>query len=179
MVAGRRGDLQPFFGITEDFPGGKDGAAISLKVIVIDRIEQQVDGVDVESSATERQRDDRGVVTWKGILAVGVALRSGDLGMYGFDVSGGSNNKDSAGVKDGGAALESETLATYGHGERSFPEAFFIDVLDGDEGFRVEFGTVETSKGDLAIIEAVGNSGNLVRRDSLADQPLLRESFDR
>ena len=146
---------------------------------MIYRIEQQVDGVDVESPATERQRDDRGVVTWKGILAMGVTLRSGDLGMYGFDVSGGSNNKDGASVKDGGAALESETLTTYGHGERSFPETFFIDVLDGDEGLRVEFGTVETSERDLAIIEAVGNSRNLVRRDSLANQPLLRKSFDR
>ena len=98
--------------------------------------------------------------------------------MDGLDVFFGSINEGGTSVKDGGAALESEVLATYGHGERSSPVAVLVGVLEGDEGLRVEFGTVETSERNLAIVESVGNSGKLVRRDGLADQPLLGKRFD-
>ena len=146
---------------------------------MIDWDVQQVDGVDVEGSTTERQRDDGSVGAWNGVIALVVCLRSRDLGVDGLDVSVGGINEGGAGVKDGGAVLESEVLATYGHGERSFPVAVLVDVLEGNEGLRVEFGTVETSERNLAIVEPVGNSGKLVRRDGLADQPLLRKRLDR
>ena len=99
--------------------------------------------------------------------------------MESLSVTGGSDNEVGAGVKDRGATLESEVLATNGDGERGAPEAICIGILQGDKSLWVEFGAVETSERDLAIIEAVRDAGDFVRRDSFADQPLLHKRFDR
>jgi len=96
----------------------------------------------------------------------------------GGGVSGGSDNEGGAGVEDGGAAVESEVFAINGRGETTLPETFLVDVLEGDEGLCVELGLVEASERDLAIFETTGKSGDLVRRDSLADQLLLCKRLD-
>ena len=99
--------------------------------------------------------------------------------MDSLGITGGSDNEVGAGVKDRGATLEPDVIATNGDGERGTPEAVRVGVLQGDKGLRVEFGAVETSERDLAIIEAARDAGNLVRRDSLVDRPLLHKRFDR
>ena len=171
-------DLQPLLR-TPNVPGSDTRKAVSLEIVRIDWSKQQVDGVDFESLTTESQRNDRSISAWDDKTVLAVALCSGDLGVDGFGISGGSDNEGGAGVEDGGAALEPEVLVTNGHGEITLPEAVLVDVLEGNEGVRVELGLVKTSKRDLAIIETIGNSGNLVGRDGFADQPLLRKSLNR
>jgi len=97
--------------------------------------------------------------------------------MDGLGVRARSDNEGGTGVKDGSAALESEVLATNGRREITLPKTVLVDVLEGDEGVRVELGLVKASERDLAVIETVGDSGNLVGRDGLTDQPLLREGL--
>jgi len=87
----------------------------------------------------------------------------------GFGVSGGSDEEGGSGVEDGGAALESEALATDGYGESTLPETVPVDVREGDEGGGVELGLVKTSESDLAVVETVGDAGDLVGSDSCAD----------
>ena len=99
--------------------------------------------------------------------------------MDGRSVCGGSDNEGGASVEDSGATLESEVIAINRCGERTLPETIRVDVLEGDEGLGVEFGLVETSERDLAVVETVGNSGDLVRCDGLFDQLLLRKRFNR
>ena len=94
-------------------------------------------------------------------------------------VSGGSDNEGGTSVEDGSAALESEVLAINRRGERALPETLLVDILEGDEGLGVELGLVETSERNLAVVATVGDSGELVRRDGLFDQPLLRKGLNR
>jgi len=90
-----------------------------------------------------------------------------------------SDNEGGAGVEDGGAAVQSEALSIDGHGETTLPETVLVDVIEGDKGASVVLGLVKTSERDLAIVETVGKSGNLVRRDGLADQPFLGKNLNR
>jgi len=99
--------------------------------------------------------------------------------MDGGGVSGGSDNEGGASVEDGSAALESEVLSINRRGETTLPETVRVDVLEADESLGVELGLVETSERNLAVVETVGNSGDLVRRDGLVDQLLLRKGFNR
>ena len=99
--------------------------------------------------------------------------------MDGFGVRLGSNNEGGTGVEDGGAALKPKILVINGRGEGALPEAVRVNVLEGDEGVGVELGLVKTSERNLPIIETIRNSGNLVRRDGLLDQSLLRKRLDR
>ena len=91
----------------------------------------------------------------------------------------GNDHQGCASVEDGGASLESEILTLDRSCEWSLPETLLVDVVDGDKSIGIEFGLVKTSKRDFAIIETVGNTRDLVRRNSLADQSLFRQSFDR
>ena len=94
------------------------------------------------------------------------------------DISRGSDDEAGTGVEDSRAASE-DGLPTNGNGGCTLPESDLVGVLEGDEGAGVELGTVQPSERNLAVVETVGESGNLVRCDGLADQPLLRESLNR
>lgn len=170
--------LQPLLGAT-DLPGTDTREAVTLEIVRVDWGEQNVGGVDVKGLTAERQgnrcsvgaRDDEATLT--------VALRSGDLGVNSLDVGGGSDDESGAGVEDGSAALESDVLTANGHsGEVALPETVRVDVRDGNEGLGVELGLVKTSERNLAVVATVGNSGDLVRRDGCADQPILCERLD-
>ena len=154
------------------------GKTVSLEIVHIDWGEQQVDGVDIKLLAAEGQRDDFSVSAWDDETALAVALRPGDLTVESLGVISRSKDEGGTGVEDGATALESEIRAINGNGEFGLPETVLVDVLEGDEGFGVELGLVKTSKCNLSIIETVGNSGNLVRRDGLFDQSMLRKRLD-
>ena len=99
--------------------------------------------------------------------------------MDSFGVFSGNDKEGGAGVENTGSALESGILTINRDFECTLPEALLIDVREGNERVGVELCLVKTSKRDLAIIKTIGNSGNLVRSDSLADQSVLRERLDR
>jgi len=99
--------------------------------------------------------------------------------MEGHGVIERSEDESGTSVKDGGAALESEVLAISGCGEFALPETEFVDILEGDEGFGVELGLIKTPKRDLTIVGTIGKPGNLIRRDCLVDQSLLRKRLNR
>ena len=93
-------------------------------------------------------------------------------------VSGGKDHKGGASVKDSGASLEAEIVTVNGRGDRALPEAVLVDVWEGGEGVRVEFGLVKAPECNFTIVVTVGNSAKLVRCDGLANQPVLRKRFD-
>jgi len=156
---------------------GDTRVAVALEVVIIDWDEQQVERVDVEGVTTECERNDRTVDARNDVIPLSVSLRAGDLGVDGLGVSVGSDDEGGASVEDGGAAIQSEALSVDGHGETALPETVPIDVLEGDKGASVVLGLVKTSKRNLTVVETVGKSGNLVRRDGLADQPFLGENL--
>ena len=88
-----------------------------------------------------------------------------------------SEDEGGTSVENGGAVSE-DAIAINGNTDRTLPETFLVDVLESDKGAGVELGPIKTSERNLAIVETVGNSRNLVRRDGLVDQPLLRESLN-
>ena len=174
----RTSNSQPFLGGT-NLSCGNSRVAVALEVVVIDRDEQQVERVDIEGATTEREGNDRSVGAWNNVIALGVGLRAGDLGVDGLGVGVGSDDEGGASVEDGGAAIQSEALSVDGHGETTFPEAVLIDILEGNKGASVVLGLVKTSERNFTIVETVGKPGNLVRRDGLADQPFLGKNLNR
>ena len=165
-------------GTTENQRGGDGGVTPALRVVSIDWDEQQIDGVDVESSTAERQRDDGSIVARDRVTAIVDTLCSGDRGVKSPGVILGSDDRGGAGVKDGSAVLEPDVLAANGNIDRTLPETPLVDALEGDEGVGVELGLVEASECDLAIVQTVGKSRNLVGRDGFADQSILHEALD-
>ena len=170
-------DLQPLLG-TADISGTNAGKAVTRKVVRIDRGKQQVGRVDVKRLTTKLHRNDSGGGARNDETALAVALRSWDLGVDGSSVGSRGDNESGTGVEDGGAALESEICTINRCGEITLPETVRVDVLEGNEGLGVDLGLVDTTERDLAIVETVGNSGDLVRRDGIGDQPILSERLD-
>ena len=93
--------------------------------------------------------------------------------MDGIGVRGGSDNNGGS-----GAPFEFEVLVTNVRGDDTIPATILVGVLGGDEGCRVNLGLVKTSERNLTILDAVGKLGNTVRRDGLADQPVLRKRLN-
>ena len=162
-------DLQPLLRTTE-LPGGDTRNAFSLEVVLIDCVEQQVDGVDLKGSTAEGQRDNRGACAWDSKMSI-AALRSGDPSMDCFSVSAGNVEEGGACVQDSSTTLKAEVFTVNGDGDTSLPETIRADVREGYEGAGVEFGLVKTSECNFAVVVAVRGSAELVRRDSLVDKP--------
>ena len=154
------------------------GKTVSLEIVHIDWGEQQVDGVDIKLLAAKGQRDDCSVSAWDDETALAVALRPGDFAVEGLGVISRSKDEGGTSVEDSATALESEIRIINGNGEVGLPETVLVDVIEGNEGLGVELGLVKTSECNLSIIETVGNSRNLVRRDGLFDQSMLRKRLD-
>ena len=82
-------------------------------------------------------------------------------------------------IEDGRAPGEPRALPAGGDRvERRLPEALLVDVLEGDEGVRIELGLVETAERDLTIVLLVSDTGDLVRGDGIGDEAGLSKGFD-
>jgi len=178
IVRGKHANLHP---VPRDARSCCDNPkeAVALEVVIIDWGEQQVERVHIEGATTERERNDCSVGTRDDEIAVVVGLRARDLGVNGLDVSFRGDNEGGSSVKEGEAELPSEVLSIDGHGESAPPETVRVGVLEGDKSAGIVLGLIKTSERDLSIVETVGKSGNLVRRDGLADQPFLGKNLNR
>lgn len=65
--------------------------------------------------------------------------------------------------QNSGAALESCVLSVDGDSRHiAFPESVLVDISEGSQSSRVEFGCVETTERDLTVVLLVSQPGDLV-----------------
>lgn len=152
--------------------------AVTSEIGGIDGCEEQILGIDGERLAAESQGNAGGRGARDGETALPVRCRSGNSRMDCGSISGRGNDEGGAGVEDGSAALKPEVLTVDGEGHGALPETFRVDVVERDQRGRVEFRVIKATEGDLAIVQVVLETGNLVRGDGIGDQAGCSKGLD-
>lgn len=163
---------------TANLARGDTRDTITLEIVNVDGSEEKILRVDLEGLAREGESDGSSGSTRDGEASLTIGLGSRDSSVDGSSISGGSNNESGTSVEDSSAGIEANRLAINGNTHVTFPETVLVDVVEGDESFSVEFGCIETTEGDLAIVLAIRETRDLVGSDGVVDEALLGKSLN-
>lgn len=152
---------------------------ITLEIVDIDGSEEKILRVDIEglTSESESNGGGGGARNSETTLTVGLGTRNGSVD--GGGIGGGSNDEGGTSVEDSSTAIETDSLTINGNGHGTFPETILVNVVEGNKGFGVEFGCIETTEGDLTIVFAIRKTRDLVGSDGIGNETLLGKSLNR
>lgn len=183
---------KPLLGTT-DLTSRNAGLAVASQVGRVHRKEGDIPRIDGERLAPESQSNRRGGGARNREASLSIRLGSRNSSVDSCGISRGGDNEsgsldiathvsidrklsprdkcaDTHGVHNGSSAAESQVLTVDREGiDSAFPESFLVDVRDADESRSVELGSVQSTEGDLPVVEVIVKTRNLERSDGCGD----------
>jgi len=127
-----------------DIPRGDTRDTVSVWIVRIYRLHQEVSGIDDKRLLAKCQRHFRRRRARDSESTLAVRGRTGNGSMNSRRVVSGRDDQGRTSIENGGAALQSNVLAVDGNGIHiGFPEALLIDIVKCNERVGIEFRGIE------------------------------------